>query len=167
MGNLSPNGGGEPTGDLLAAINKDFGSFDAMKKQLVASTVAVQGSGWGTTLALAGSVLPHVPTRTLYRPQQVWSPCLALTSGSMPTTSSTRTSAQITCRLFSTLPTGMTWPEDSQLPSDEAASILSFLHKHYFSDRRFAKKDICHVLFAISPLPKLLLELDLRVVISV
>jgi len=45
--NLSPNGGGEPTGDLLAAINKDFGSFDAMKKQLVASTVAVQGSGWG------------------------------------------------------------------------------------------------------------------------
>merc|ERR1719391_1193523 len=45
--NLSPNGGGEPTGDLMAAIKKDFGSFDAMKKELSASTVAVQGSGWG------------------------------------------------------------------------------------------------------------------------
>lgn len=34
-------------GDLLAAINKDFGSVDAMKAQLSAATVAVQGSGWG------------------------------------------------------------------------------------------------------------------------
>merc|ERR1712141_96532 len=45
--NLSPNGGGEPTGDLLTAINNDFGSFDNMKTKLSASTVAVQGSGWG------------------------------------------------------------------------------------------------------------------------
>nr|XP_027237043.1 superoxide dismutase [Mn], mitochondrial-like [Penaeus vannamei]AKM12646.1 mitochondrial MnSOD [Penaeus vannamei] len=44
--NLSPDGG-EPEGDLLAAINKDFGSVDAMKAQLSAATVAVQGSGWG------------------------------------------------------------------------------------------------------------------------
>jgi len=45
--NLSPNGGGEPEGDLMAQITKDFGSFDAMKKMLSGSTVAVQGSGWG------------------------------------------------------------------------------------------------------------------------
>lgn len=45
--NMSPNGGGEPTGDLMEAINRDFGSFENMKKQLSASTVAVQGSGWG------------------------------------------------------------------------------------------------------------------------
>ncbi|XP_042880373.1 superoxide dismutase [Mn], mitochondrial-like [Penaeus japonicus] len=44
--NLSPDGG-EPQGDLLAAINRDFGSIDAMKAQLSAATVAVQGSGWG------------------------------------------------------------------------------------------------------------------------
>ncbi|XP_037787122.1 superoxide dismutase [Mn], mitochondrial-like isoform X1 [Penaeus monodon] len=44
--NLSPDGG-ELEGDLLAAINKDFGSVDAMKAQLSAATVAVQGSGWG------------------------------------------------------------------------------------------------------------------------
>jgi len=45
--NLSPNGGGEPSGDLMAAIKKDFGSFDNLKQKLAASTVAVQGSGWG------------------------------------------------------------------------------------------------------------------------
>jgi len=45
--NLSPNGGGEPTGDLLTAINKDFGSFENMKNKLSAVAVGVQGSGWG------------------------------------------------------------------------------------------------------------------------
>ena len=35
------------TGDLAEAIKRDFGSFENMKKQLSASTVAVQGSGWG------------------------------------------------------------------------------------------------------------------------
>lgn len=45
--NLSPNGSGDPPADLLAAINRDFGSMDNLKAQLSASTVAVQGSGWG------------------------------------------------------------------------------------------------------------------------
>lgn len=45
--NMSPNGGGEPSGELMDAIKRDFGSFDNMKKTLSASTVAVQGSGWG------------------------------------------------------------------------------------------------------------------------
>merc|ERR1711953_234943 len=45
--NLAAGGGGEPTGELLAAINKDFGSFENMKTKLSGSTVAVQGSGWG------------------------------------------------------------------------------------------------------------------------
>ncbi|XP_076445392.1 superoxide dismutase [Mn], mitochondrial-like [Babylonia areolata] len=44
---LAPQGGGEPTGDLLAQIRQDYGSFENMKKELVTSTVAVQGSGWG------------------------------------------------------------------------------------------------------------------------
>ncbi|EEC01000.1 manganese superoxide dismutase, putative, partial [Ixodes scapularis] len=44
--NLSPNGGGEPTGDLLEAIKKDFGSFEALKAQMSARAVGVQGSGW-------------------------------------------------------------------------------------------------------------------------
>jgi superoxide dismutase len=31
----------------MDAIKRDFGSFENMKTQLSASTVAVQGSGWG------------------------------------------------------------------------------------------------------------------------
>ena len=31
--NLSPNGGGEPTGDLAEAINRDFGSFEKFKEE--------------------------------------------------------------------------------------------------------------------------------------
>ncbi|KAJ8314996.1 hypothetical protein KUTeg_007146 [Tegillarca granosa] len=44
---LSPNGGGEPTGDLMHIITRDFGSFDRMKEELTNVTVAIQGSGWG------------------------------------------------------------------------------------------------------------------------
>ena len=45
--NLTGDGGGEPTGELLDTINRDFGSVEAMKAKLSGSTVAVQGSGWG------------------------------------------------------------------------------------------------------------------------
>ena len=31
---IGPNGGGKPSGDLLAAIEKNFGSFDAFKEEL-------------------------------------------------------------------------------------------------------------------------------------
>ena len=44
---MCPGGSGEPTGALAELITRDFGSFDAMKTKLSASTVAVQGSGWG------------------------------------------------------------------------------------------------------------------------
>ena len=44
--NLTPQGGA-PSGDLEAAINASFGSFDTMKAEMSAKTVAVQGSGWG------------------------------------------------------------------------------------------------------------------------
>lgn len=45
--NLSPNGGGEPKGELLEAIKRDFGSFEKFKEKLTAVTVGVPGSGWG------------------------------------------------------------------------------------------------------------------------
>jgi len=38
---------GEPTGDLKAAIDRDFGSLENLKTQMSAASVAVQGSGWG------------------------------------------------------------------------------------------------------------------------
>jgi len=43
---LSPNGGGEPTGALLDAINKDFGSFAAFKEQFSKAATTHFASGW-------------------------------------------------------------------------------------------------------------------------
>lgn len=44
--NLSPSGGGEPTGNLLAAIQDSFPSVESMKQNMSLAAVAVQGSGW-------------------------------------------------------------------------------------------------------------------------
>lgn len=43
---LSPNGGGEPTGELAEAINKAFGSFDQFKEKFKATAAGNFGSGW-------------------------------------------------------------------------------------------------------------------------
>ena len=43
---LSPQGGGEPTGKLAAAIQKTFGSFAAFKEQFTQAAIATFGSGW-------------------------------------------------------------------------------------------------------------------------
>lgn len=45
--NMSPNGGGEPTGPFRQQIEKDFGTYDAFAAQFKAATTAVEGSGWG------------------------------------------------------------------------------------------------------------------------
>lgn len=46
--NLAPQGaGGEPEGQLLKMIERDFGSVDALKAQFSAAAGAVEGSGWG------------------------------------------------------------------------------------------------------------------------
>lgn len=42
---MSPDGGGEPSGDLAAAINKDFGSFSAFKSDFT-KAAGLFGSGW-------------------------------------------------------------------------------------------------------------------------
>ncbi len=43
---IGPNGGGKPSGDLLAAIEKNFGSFDAFKEEFAKAAATRFGSGW-------------------------------------------------------------------------------------------------------------------------
>ena len=45
-GNMSANAGGEPEGDLMEAIVRDFGSFDAFRSQFTETSLKVFGSGW-------------------------------------------------------------------------------------------------------------------------
>ncbi|MDZ7316875.1 MAG: superoxide dismutase [candidate division KSB1 bacterium] len=45
--NMKPNGGGEPTGSLAKAIERDFGSFAAFKAHFSAAANQVEGGGWG------------------------------------------------------------------------------------------------------------------------
>ncbi|MFX4272279.1 superoxide dismutase [Propionibacteriaceae bacterium Y1685] len=44
--NLSPEGGGEPDGELGAAIDEFFGGFEGFKAQFEANATGIQGSGW-------------------------------------------------------------------------------------------------------------------------
>lgn len=43
---FSPDGGGEPDGELRQAIDEQFGSFEAFKKEFVDAGVRIFGSGW-------------------------------------------------------------------------------------------------------------------------
>jgi Fe-Mn family superoxide dismutase len=58
---MSPNGGGEPSGELGEAITAAFGSFDAFKEQFEAAGVGQFGSGWAW-LVLDGGALKITST---------------------------------------------------------------------------------------------------------
>src|SRR6185295_8892922 len=45
--NLTPDGGGPPSGDLAQLIARDFGSFEAFRAQLTEVAGTIMGSGWG------------------------------------------------------------------------------------------------------------------------
>jgi Fe-Mn family superoxide dismutase len=43
---MTPHGGGEPTGELAAAMVRSFGSFAEFKKEFAENAAALFGSGW-------------------------------------------------------------------------------------------------------------------------
>ncbi|EKP0259045.1 superoxide dismutase [Fe] [Aeromonas sobria] len=59
---LSPNGGGEPTGELAAAINKAFGSFAEFKDTFTKSAIGNFGSSWTWLVKKADGSLAIVNT---------------------------------------------------------------------------------------------------------
>ncbi|HEX6928876.1 MAG TPA: Fe-Mn family superoxide dismutase [Gammaproteobacteria bacterium] len=59
---MSPDGGGKPAGELAAAIDKAFGSFDEFKKKFVEGCVGNFGSGWGWLVKKGDGSLAIVQT---------------------------------------------------------------------------------------------------------
>lgn len=53
---MSPNGGGTPSGELAAAIDKAFGSFDAFKEKFEAAAKTRFGSGWAWLVVSNGQL---------------------------------------------------------------------------------------------------------------
>ena len=54
---MGPNGGGKPEGELAAAIDRDFGSFDAFKEKFSAAGATRFGSGWAWLCVQKGGKL--------------------------------------------------------------------------------------------------------------
>jgi Fe-Mn family superoxide dismutase len=59
---LSPNGGGEPTGELADAINSTFGSFAEFKTKLAEAGATRFGSGWAWLVVTADKKLAVTST---------------------------------------------------------------------------------------------------------
>jgi superoxide dismutase, Fe-Mn family len=53
---MSPNGGGEPTGELGEDINRTFGGFDKFKEQFKAAATGRFGSGWAWLVVNNGNL---------------------------------------------------------------------------------------------------------------
>ncbi|MCK8502103.1 MULTISPECIES: superoxide dismutase [Myxococcus] len=53
---MKPKGGGLPTGELLAAIERDFGSFDKFKEEFSNAAATQFGSGWAWLVLANGKL---------------------------------------------------------------------------------------------------------------
>jgi Fe-Mn family superoxide dismutase len=65
---LSPNGGGEPSGSLLSAINESFGSFAEFKSKFTDSAINNFGASWTWLVKNADGSLAIVNTSNAETP---------------------------------------------------------------------------------------------------
>lgn len=72
---MSPNGGGEPTGALAAAIDKAFGSFEAFKDVFSKSAATRFGSGWAWLCVNKGGTVEVCSTPNQDNPLMAGSGC--------------------------------------------------------------------------------------------
>jgi superoxide dismutase, Fe-Mn family len=108
--NMSPYGGGEPSGPLAETIESNFAGIEAFRAIMTEAANTVQGSGWALASwePVAGrlvvqQVCDHRAT-TAKAPYRCWSS----TPGSTPTTCSTRTGSPSSSRPCGTWSTGPT-----------------------------------------------------------
>lgn len=64
---LKPNGGGAPSGEVAAAINRDCGGLDKFKELFKTAATGQFGSGWAWLVAQGGQ-LKIVPTPNAVNP---------------------------------------------------------------------------------------------------
>ena len=100
---MAPSGGGDPSGDLAAAIDASFGSGERLQgaagRRRARATSAPAGPGSSRTATAWRSSTPTTPTR---RSSTARRRCSPSTCGSTRTTSTTRTPARRTSRRSST-----------------------------------------------------------------
>ena len=65
---LSPQGGGEPKGELAEAINQNFGSFATFKEQFSQTAITTFGSGWAWLVKKPDNSLAIVSTSNAETP---------------------------------------------------------------------------------------------------
>ncbi len=65
---LAPKAGGEPNGELLAAINKKWGSFSKFQEEFTKISVGTFGSGWGWLVKTPSGDLDLVSTSNAATP---------------------------------------------------------------------------------------------------
>lgn len=79
---LSPNGGGNPTGDISDAINEHFGSFSKFRDDFISAATGQFGSGWAwlcvngdgslEVTSTANQDSPHMDHKTPILGLDVW-----------------------------------------------------------------------------------------------
>lgn len=65
---LSPQGGGEPTGEFAALLQKTFGSFSAFQEQFTKTALTTFGSGWAWLVKTNSGSLEIISTSNAATP---------------------------------------------------------------------------------------------------